>query len=73
MDDILIATASQEDQEELKQIYLFEDSVSSAGLVIALEKHYRPWHQHARACSQRFAARFFLPRTGRGGGDIDPL
>ena len=43
MHDILFAAASQ---EELKQVYLcLEDSVSTAGLVIAPEKvqHYQPW------------------------------
>ena len=43
MHDILFVAASQ---EELKQVYLcLEDSVSTAGLVIAPEKvqHYQPW------------------------------
>ena len=45
MDDTVIATASQ---EELKQVYLY---VTSAGLVVAPEKHYRPWRQRAHALS----------------------
>ena len=45
MDDTVIATASQ---EELKQVYLY---VTSAGLVVAPEKHYRPWRQRAHAPS----------------------
>ena len=43
MDDTVIATASQ---EELKQVYLY---VTSAELVVAREKHYRPWRQRAHA------------------------
>ena len=45
MDDTVIATASQ---EELKQVYL---CVTSAGLVVAPEKHYKPWCQRAHAPS----------------------
>ena len=58
MDDTLIATASE---EELKQVYLY---VTSAGLVVAPEKHYRPWRQRAHAPSASRTGFFCQGRAG---------
>ena len=58
MDDTIIATASE---EELKQVYLY---VTSAGLVVAPEKHYRPWRQRARAPSASRTGFFCQGRAG---------
>ena len=58
MDDTVIATASQ---EELKQVYLY---VTSAELVVAREKHYRPGRQRARAPSASRTGFFCQGRAG---------
>ena len=66
MDDTIIATASE---EELKQVYLY---VTSVGLVVAPEKHYRPWRQRVHAPSASWPGFFCQGRVG-GEGDIGPL